>query len=402
MPAFFKSEIFKICLYVLGAITFGALAAPPMFWITKWLAGAGWLGGSLQAEFERADFGRVFNRAMLLGALLGIWPLIKSIGLKPREFLQLEPNSRRWTHLGLSFVLGAGALLALGWILVVSGVFATGNQTTSLKTIQARTGKTIVIDAEALAIKKPEKIDPETRLTPARTDGAEFQLVSTGEAVDRFTIRQLLDGEIQVENVSNPEKPKVSLVYFRDFNLGKLFFAALLAGICVGLLEEFFFRGCMLGLALRTNTKWAALAIVSAIFSAVHFLEPPKDLAMPDSVSWWTGLWFVGQIFAKFANPSLLAAEFVLLFVLGWMLGWARLRTGSLWLVIGLHAGLVFGIKFFSAITRRAIPSEETMPWVGPSLRSGVASMTVLILIGAVVWLWLRLTWPEKPKPSDA
>ncbi|MFT5468681.1 MAG: membrane protease YdiL (CAAX protease family) [Verrucomicrobiales bacterium] len=396
MPAFFRSEVFKICLYVLGAFFVGALLAPALFDLTKWLAGSGMLSGSLQAEFERAEFSRVFNRAMLLGAVLGIWPLIKSIGLKPREFLQLDPNPRRWSHLGLSFIAGAGGLLLLGWILVVSGVVAAGNQVTPIKTIQAKLGKTLVIDADALAIKKPEKLDPETRLHLARTDGTDFQIVSTGASVNDFSLQQLLDGEIQVVNVDNPEKPKVSLVYFKDFSLATLLFAALLAGICVALLEEFFFRGCMIGLALRTNKKWAALAIVSTIFAAVHFLEPPADLASPETVFWWTGFWHVGQVFSKFADPTLLAAEFTLLFVVGWVLGWVRLRTNSLWLGIGLHAGWVFGIKFFSGLTRRAIPAEETMPWVGPSLRSGLASMSVLLITGGLVWIFLKLTWPQK------
>lgn len=386
MPNFFKNEVVKICVYVLSAILFGALLAPWLYNFVKSLS----IGGSLGAEIERASFGRVFNRAMMIGALLGIWPLIKWIGVRPKEFLQLQANPKKWSQLGLSFALGAGGLLLLGWVLTMTGVFAVGNAHQS-KTIQARPGKTATLSVESLAIKNPDQLNSSQRFRVVDPDGGEFQLAETGAAITSFTLQQLRDDHVQLTNVSNDEKPKVTIVYLRDFNLWTLIFGALVAGICVALLEEFFFRGCLLGLAVRNMRQLTALLSVSAFFSIVHFLKPPEHtLNYPEVIEWWAGFWYAGQIFAQFGNPVFILAEFTLLFVVGWVLGYARLKTNSLWLSIGLHAGWVFGIKVFSGITRRAIPPEETAIWVGPSLRSGMASMLVLALSGIIVWWWLK------------
>lgn len=395
MSNFFKSEVFKICVYVFGAITFGALLAPLLFSLAKGaeesgkLNGLSFLGLDLQAEIARASFGRVFNRAMMLGALLGIWPLIRWIGLRPREFLQLQPNPRRWSHLGVSFTLAAGGLLLLGWVLTATGVFTPGNAFIK-KTLQARTGESMIVSPESIALDNVETLDPALRFQVVDPDGGEFQNLADGARIESFTLQQLLGGEVRFENLSNEAKPFVKLAYLTDFNPVNIIFMALLAGLCVAFLEEFFFRGCLLGLAVRNLPKLAALGFVSAFFSFVHFLTEPAGLTYPDPISWTTGFWYVGQIFAQFGNPIFILAEFTTLFIVGWILGYARLRTNSLWIPIGLHAGWVFGIKTFSDLTRRAIPSEDTMPWIGPSLRSGLASVAMLALTGVVVWFWLR------------
>ena len=98
-----------------------------------------------------------------------------------------------------------------------------------------------------------------------------------------------------------------------------------------------------------------------------------------------------------------------MLFAVGLILGYSRLKTKSLWLGIGLHAGWVFGIKFFSPFTRlsndakniiKAIKGEgkedmvltlwEKIPWYGDSLRSGLNSALVVTFSGILIWLWLK------------
>ncbi len=309
MPPLHQTAPFKVTVFILASIFIGALLTPPFYWIGQSLIRSGFfegkpiLGLDLHDELIRAELPRYFNRAMLAGALICIWPTIRWLGARPSQFLKLDPNPRRFAHLGFGFALGAVSLLALGWILVQTGVF-----------------------------RSYDEADP----------------------------------------------------------VAEILFTAAVSAFAVGFLEEFFFRGCLLGLALLTARRLAALAFVSVLFSAVHFLKPPQGLDLPDPVTWSSGFWLVGQIFAQFGNPAFILAEFITLLAVGWILGYARLKTKSLWLPIGLHAGWVFGIKVFSALTRRAMDLDETLPWIGKDLKSGLVALVMVSLTGLIVWLTLK------------
>jgi membrane protease YdiL (CAAX protease family) len=306
---FWRGDAAKIAAFALGTIFFGAL-------LTPWLHAAGTalhasgrlegkpiLGLDLHDELRRADLARYFNRAMLLAALLCLWPTVRWIGAgSPREFLALEPNPRRWRDVGAGFGLAAGGLFLLGWGLLAAGVF-----------------------------------------------------------------------------VPNPKRDP----------LAEIVASALVSGFAVAWLEEFFFRGCLLGLALRTSGRRAAAWFVAVFFAAVHFLKPPEGLVFPDPVTWSSGFWMVGKVFGRYAEPQFVVAEFATLLLVGWILGQARLATRSLWLSVGLHAGWVFGIKAFGAWTRRGLPMDETLPWIGADLKSGLGPVLVVALTGGVLW-WAR------------
>jgi len=165
--------------------------------------------------------------------------------------------------------------------------------------------------------------------------------------------------------------------------------SALVAAFAVAFLEEFFFRGALFALALRTMKTMPAMLFVTAFFAVVHFLKPPADLPMVD-VTWSAGFWMIGQIFGQFAEPAFIMAEFATLFCVGWILCWVRVRTGSLMLGIGLHAGWVFGIKTYAPLTRRAMKLEEMLPWAGADLKTGLSSLIVVFFTGLGLWLWLR------------
>jgi len=191
----------------------------------------------------------------------------------------------------------------------------------------------------------------------------------------------------------------VRIGWYRTWDSGEtvaaIFFSALGTGFAVALLEEFLFRGALFGLILRTLSPKPALIFLSAFFAVVHFLKPPDNLDLPP-VEWDTGFWLLGQIFGQFGDVvDFLLPELVLLFAVGWVLGYARLKSGSLWMSIGLHAGWVFGIKFFSGSTRRAVPVEEMLPWAGPSLRVGVLSVVIVCLTGVAVWWLLKKKYPQ-------
>ena len=156
----------------------------------------------------------------------------------------------------------------------------------------------------------------------------------------------------------------------------------------IGVLEEWLFRGAILGIFRRAMSQWTAVFWVSAIYSVLHFVKPPR-VALPDAqIDWLTGFRVLPSCFEKFSDPALLGAGFTTLFLLGWILGWATIRTRALWLGIGLHAGLVFAKFGFNKLTKRKL--TDTLPWLGDDLVVGLGALVVVGLSGALCWAWLH------------
>lgn len=318
MQSIYRSEVLKVTVYLMATALLGALLAPALFFSAQWLVGQGWLEGgpldALNAALERSKFSRYFNRAMLVAAVLMIYPTVRWVRAggkdagRPRIDVGLKSNPDRWKQLGLGFVVALLPLLLMGWLYVVVGYY--------------------------------------------RPRGGE------------------------------------------DFAWPQVLITALSAAVGAAVIEELFFRWALLGLVLRTTRPFRALLFVTFIYTLVHFLKPPPELPMPP-VTWSSGFWMVGQIFAQFGNPVFIMAEFATLFVVGWILGYVRLKTSSLWMGIGLHAGWIFGIKVFSPVTRKQMALADMLPWAGQDLKTGIIPMGVVLLTGVLVWVLLRKRYPH-------
>ena len=168
-----------------------------------------------------------------------------------------------------------------------------------------------------------------------------------------------------------------------------------IAALGAGIVEEILFRGLVLGLLLRSLSAGKALFWTTFIFAIVHFLKPPAGFDIPASqVTWHSGFDVIGGIAGHFADLNFLLAEFFTLFAVGWVVGQARIATGSLWAGIGLHAGWVFGLKYFSALTlgSPALRNGEHLPWIGVNLKIGLVPLAVVLFTG---WLASRF-WKSK------
>lgn len=159
----------------------------------------------------------------------------------------------------------------------------------------------------------------------------------------------------------------------------------LLSALVVALIEEGLFRGGILGLFRRSMKPGAAIVWTSAIFSAVHFLKPDDDVQV-GAVTWLSGFALIPHVFHQFAEPLLVLGGFTTIFVLGLMLADVTVRTRSLWMAIGLHAGVVFVKMSFSKLTKR---EEAYLPWIGEELQIGLVPVVALLLgwWGARLWL---------------
>jgi membrane protease YdiL (CAAX protease family) len=281
----------RLLAYFFATVLFGALAAPVLWWAAQALMAQGHLTFLADKDFET-----FFHRALLLGALLFLWPLVRSLKLSGWRELGLEGNRSRWRDVAAGVAIAAVPLLCLAGVLVQLGIYQM--------------------------------------------------------------------------------RPSVAV--------GPIFERALSA-VVVPLIEEPLFRGLILGVLLRAGASFAAKLWTSAFFSILHFLKAPDGTST--EVTWTSGFASIANAFHQFQQPLLVLGGFTTLFLLGWILAEARIRTRSLWLPIGLHGGWIFAAALFGKLARR---QAEMLPWIGRNLLVGLAPLCVALISWAIMHLWLK------------
>jgi len=104
----------KILAYFLATLLLGATLAPLLFW-------AGHASGS--TYLRETDFQRYFDRAILLSALLLLWPAMRALHFSGWRDFELRRDPARWQHLVGGFLLACGLLWLLGGCGIVAGFF---------------------------------------------------------------------------------------------------------------------------------------------------------------------------------------------------------------------------------------------------------------------------------------
>jgi uncharacterized protein len=106
----------KLLVFVALVALSGALLAPPLYWLGRWLVESG--SAEFLAPFR---FPKYFNRAVLLVALLGLWPLLRWLGLGSAQQLGLASNPRRWRDLGAGFGVGICGIACVAVVVALQG-----------------------------------------------------------------------------------------------------------------------------------------------------------------------------------------------------------------------------------------------------------------------------------------
>ena len=280
----------KLFAYFVAVVFVGAILAPLLFWGAQILAAQGIL-----TFLTRYDFESFFHRALLVTALVFLWPLLRSLHLRSFRDLKLEKNPHSLRDVIAGLLLSALPLACTGMVLLLAKVFL-------LKTT-----------------------------IPWASIGA----ITAAAAV-------------------------------------------------VPLIEETFFRGLMLGVLLRDLRALTATFLTSFLFAIVHFLKAPDRTS--ELVTWYSGLKSIAHSFGQFADPVMVLAAFTTLFLLGWILADARLRTRSLWLPIGLHSGWIFLSGVLGKMTKR----PEILPWLARNLLIGLIPLGLALVSWALMLVWLR------------
>lgn len=192
---------------------------------------------------------------------------------------------------------------------------------------------------------------------------------------------------------------------------------AVVPAISASLIEELIFRGALLGLFLRSFRPFWAILLLSIFFAALHFLQPPDDIALfvkPDGPipagqvfidpeSGTAGFGLLRVIALRFLDPLPFLYEFAALLAVGLILGYARYATASLWLPIGLHAGWVFAFKLFNRMADRnpdLDPSHDFL--IGRDLKEGLVPLGTLAVTFIVVYAFVRLARHGAAPPRSA
>ena len=172
------------------------------------------------------------------------------------------------------------------------------------------------------------------------------------------------------------------------------------AGV-VSLIEEFLFRGVLLGIATSVMSRHAAALLSAAAFAGVHFMRTARQ-PLEEAVSWLSGFQQVPLAFSSAPPWPLLGWGLLSLFIAGLLLAYSTQCTRSLFLPIGLHAGWILGQQSLQIIARFCPkPPDALLPWVGPNVVSGAVPTGlipafVLLSTCLLIWIYLR----RVPRPS--
>jgi membrane protease YdiL (CAAX protease family) len=170
----------------------------------------------------------------------------------------------------------------------------------------------------------------------------------------------------------------------------------LMTAIVVAAIEEFLFRGVLLGFFRQFTSPALAIVFSSVLFAGVHFLNLPSTGVHASSPVWWSGLATMGSIGSALPTWPILWLAFATLFVAGLILAWMTIRTASLWAGFGLHSCWILGQQLFnSAAGFQMNSSGGFLPFIGPSQCNGMVPVGLvplgsLLLAGILAAVLLR------------
>jgi membrane protease YdiL (CAAX protease family) len=117
----------------------------------------------------------------------------------------------------------------------------------------------------------------------------------------------------------------------------------------------------------------------------VHLLHPRSSTAHDA----WAGVRRTAEIFAPIADPANLPT-FLALFVFGLILATARLRSGSLWMPIGIHAAFVAVFRVGRVYFRVRTNPVWLVGDGWPPLIGSATGAVGLVATAALLALWTR------------
>lgn len=169
--------------------------------------------------------------------------------------------------------------------------------------------------------------------------------------------------------------------------IGQLTFKTVLGGLVAALLvsplEEILFRGAIQRVLLARLGMCGGWLVTGLFFAIVHFIKVPRSFD-PEPVTWLSGFHSIGLALAPLGRTETYGSSFFCLLVVGLILGLMAIRTGHLWMSIGLHFGWIVGVKWSPSLSVPAAKASDLIG--GADLLSGGLTLILLSLLGFVLW----------------
>ncbi len=163
------------------------------------------------------------------------------------------------------------------------------------------------------------------------------------------------------------------------------FFNGMASGLIVATIEEFFFRGFIYTQLNQKMNIALAVILTSAFYSLCHFFDNGQIFIPQNPTAEDARRLLFGYLEPFLQRPLDILPEFVGLFLFGVLLNLAFIRTGSLFLSIGVHAGAVFLIKFQHAFVLKA-PELYHSIFGNRPYYDGPFEWGSLIILGCLIW----------------
>jgi uncharacterized protein len=112
-------DVIKLAAYFIATVVIGAVLAPILFWSAQSLAAHG-----IFSFLARYDFETFFHRALLMAAVLLLWPLLRISHVRCLADLGLAPNWRWGRDLCAGVVVSVVPLLFCGILLIALHIYA--------------------------------------------------------------------------------------------------------------------------------------------------------------------------------------------------------------------------------------------------------------------------------------
>ncbi|MFH1739156.1 MAG: CPBP family intramembrane glutamic endopeptidase, partial [bacterium] len=169
-------------------------------------------------------------------------------------------------------------------------------------------------------------------------------------------------------------------------------------GLAVGILEEIVFRGFLLHSLMRRTGRIFAIGLTSVVFATLHFfrsgsIQVDRNSFFVGPLSAWDllcGWWDNMQLFPDFAG----------LFLVSVVLCWSVLRSGDIYVAIGLHAGWVFVIQTGKDLFD-TVREVSSLPFGGAQLYDGLVTIALLIAMIPFLHWCVRLGWIRRNAQSQ-
>jgi uncharacterized protein len=112
-------DVIKLAAYFVATIVIGAVLAPILFWTAQSLVAHG-----VFSFLGRYDFETFFHRALLIAAVILLWPLLRASHVRSMADLGLAPNPRWGRDLCAGAVVSVVPLLFCGVLLIELHIYA--------------------------------------------------------------------------------------------------------------------------------------------------------------------------------------------------------------------------------------------------------------------------------------